>query len=484
MKKSVEFEVVIGLEVHVQLSTKSKIFSSDENAFGKDPNNNLSAITIAHPGVLPLLNKEVVDKAIRLGLALECELSKYLIFDRKNYFYPDLPKGYQITQDTTPICIGGGLNIPLKNGESRFVSLTKIHMEEDAGKSIHVEGEDYTNIDLNRAGVPLLEIVTDPVIKSSEEAMSFLTEIRKIVRYLDISDGNMEEGSLRCDANVSIHKPGTPLGNKVEIKNMNSFKNVGRAIDHEIKRQLDLITSRKEVASETRTFNVETGGSSSMRTKEVLNDYRYFPEPDISPTVLDDEWIKGVRSEIPALPQELQRRLEEEFNLPIYDAGILVEDKAFVDYFIDTSKFTKDFKQISNWIIGPIKSFLNQEGISISHFPLPPEIIGDIIERVNDGEISKSAAAQSLFKFLLKNPHSTVAEAIETLDIRKEGNSDFILSLVNEILDANPDKVKAYHSGKKGLTGMFMGELMKKSSGKVDPKIANQLIVETLESRK
>ncbi len=478
------YEPVIGLEVHVQLSTKSKIFSSDINSFGQEPNENISAITIAHPGVLPLINKSVVDCAIKMGLALNCDISRKLIFDRKNYFYPDLPKGYQITQDTTPICRNGGLEIRSSNGSKSYIALTKIHLEEDAGKSIHISGEDFTKVDLNRAGVPLIEIVTEPVLKSSDEAAIFLSEIRKIARYLEISDGNMEEGSLRCDANVSIHRKGEALGNKVEVKNMNSFRNVARAIDKEIERQLELKKAGKEIISETRTFNPATGETSEMRTKEVLNDYRYFPEPDISPIIVDDRWIDGIKSQMPALPHEVKLRLIEEFGLPEYDAGVLTEEKSKANYFIEVTAYIDEYKQISNWLMGPVRSYLNDNNLSIDRFPLKPKVIAEIIELVRSGRISQTIATQSLFRYLLKHPEVTPADAVDRLNIVQEGNSKKIQSLVNEILEANPDKVKAYHNGKKGLTGMFMGELMKKSSGKVDPKLANRLIVDSLESRR
>jgi len=479
-----DYEPIIGLEVHVQLATNSKIFSSDKNSFGNPPNENISAITIAHPGVLPLINKSVVDCAIKIGLALDCKINRRLIFDRKNYFYPDLPKGYQITQDSTPICINGGLEVELKNGKKRFVSLTKIHLEEDAGKSIHTEGEDFTKVDLNRAGVPLIEIVTGPVIQSSEEAAIFLSEIRKIVRYLEISDGNMEEGSLRCDANVSIRKKGDPFGSKVEIKNMNSFKNVSKAIEKEMIRQFKLIENGKTVISETRTFNPHSGETTGMRAKEVLNDYRYFPEPDISPIVIDDTWFDKIVSQMPPLPKQLKSKLMAEFGLPAYDATILTEEKSIADYFMKVAAISMEYKQISNWLMGPIRSFLKENNMKIQEFPLSPIVMADIIELVKSGEISKTAAVQNLFRFLLEHPEIDVRNAVEKLNIMQEGNSEKIFLLIDEILEGNPDKVKAYHNGKKGLIGMFMSELMKKSSGKVDPKLANQIIKDSLESRK
>ncbi|MDH5609979.1 MAG: Asp-tRNA(Asn)/Glu-tRNA(Gln) amidotransferase subunit GatB [Cyclobacteriaceae bacterium] len=478
------YEVVIGLEVHVQLATESKIFSSDVNSFGGNPNENISAVTIAHPGTLPLINKKAVDYAIKMGLALGCTINRELIFDRKNYFYPDLPKGYQITQDTTPICVGGGLEVVREDGQKKFIELTKIHLEEDAGKSMHVEGEDYTLVDLNRAGVPLIEIVTEPVLRTPEEAALFLAEIRKIIRYLGISDGNMEEGSMRCDANVSIRKAGEPLGSKVEVKNMNSIRNVTRAILFEIERQTDLKQCGKTIFSETRTFNPTRGDTTGMRTKEELNDYRYFPEPDISPLSIDEEWIRRLQAEMPELPQQLKARFENEYGLPAYDAGVLTEEKEIADYFLDTIGHTTSYKAVSNWLMGPVKSYLNEKGISIQAFPLAPARLADLLALVQSGTVSHTAASQQLFGYLLEHPDESAEESARKLNLVQEGNPDRILALVEEVLGQHPDKVKAYLNGKKALTGMFMGEVMKKAGGTIDPKETSRLIIETLESKR
>ncbi len=475
---------VIGLEVHVQLSTESKIFSADRNSFGQSPNRNIGPITLAHPGTLPVLNEKVVDYAIRMGLALDCDISKEMTFDRKNYFYPDLPKGFQITQDATPICKGGGLELKMENGETSFVSLTKIHLEEDAGKSIHEPGEDYTKVDLNRAGVPLIEIVTDPVIANSEVAALFLSEIRKLVRYLEISDGNMEEGSLRCDANVSVHQPGTPLGSKVEIKNMNSIRNVRKAIEVEIQRQIDLLEAGQIIKSETRSYDPQTLMSSEMRTKEELNDYRYFTEPDLSPLLLTDDWIQKIKDELPPLPGELKQKLMKQYDLPEYDATVLTEDKAFCRYFLDVCEHTSNYKKVSNWMMGRVKSFLKENGIEITAFSLAPKTLAELIDLIEEGKVSKNNASQKLFPHLLGSPDIGLSEAIIELHLDNETGQDNVQQLVDEVLDRFPDKVKAYHNGKKGLTGLFMGELMKVSAGKVNPKEANQLITDTLESRR
>ena len=314
-----ECETVIGLEVHVQLNTDSKIFSGYRNSFGNRPNTDVGAITLAHPGTLPLVSKEVVAMAMKLGIALDCQINRNLIFDRKNYFYPDSPKGYQITQDTTPICLGGSIQV-IKEGLASFsVELTKIHLEEDAGKSIHVQGKKYTNVDLNRAGVPLVEIVTEPLIVSSEQAGLCLITLRRLVRYLEISDGNMEQGSMRCDANVSVRRSGQPLGSKVEVKNMNSIRNVRKAIDYEIDRQINYMTKGIPIISETRMYHPETNTTSGMRTKEALNDYRYFPEPDISPIFISDQLYDQVKASLPMLPQEVRNLLITKYGLPSYD---------------------------------------------------------------------------------------------------------------------------------------------------------------------
>ncbi len=483
-KKQIELQPVIGLEVHVQLATRSKIFSWDKNEFGSEPNQNIGPITIAHPGTLPVLNKQAVDFAIRMGLALDCEITRKMTFDRKNYFYPDLPKGFQITQDATPICRGGGIKVELESGDHKFIELTKIHLEEDAGKSIHVDGKDYTNVDLNRAGVPLIEIVTEPIMATSEEAMLFLTEIRKIVRYLEISDGNMEEGSLRCDANVSLHEKGKPFGSKVEIKNMNSIKNVRKAIDKEIQRQREILSQGGEVISETRTFNPQTGQSAGMRTKEELNDYRYFTEPDLSPIEVSQEWIDEIKSTMPELPGQLRKRLTEEFELPEYDAGVITDEKEMAQYFLEVSQHSDHHKLTSNFVMGKIRSYLNEHSIGFRAFPIEPKKLADFINLIGNGVITNEIASKKLFPYLLENPDTDVGKAVNDLGLTNQEGEDFVLRLVNEVLDENPDKVKAYHNGKKGLTGMFMGEVMKRSKGKADPQQANKLITETLESRK
>lgn len=475
------FIPVIGLEVHAQLLTESKIFSGDSTKFGAEPNTQVSVITLGHPGILPKINKRAIEFAIRMGLACGSEITKKQIFDRKNYFYPDLPKGYQITQDKTPICIGGEITIRDKSGTSRHIRLNRIHLEEDAGKSTHQAGSDSL-VDLNRAGVPLIELVTEPDIRSSEEAYLLMMEIRKILRYLEICDGNMEEGSLRCDANVSIKKKGDKkLGQKVEIKNMNSFRNVQRAIDYEIKRQIDEITKGNKIISETRTFDAGAGKTYGMRIKEELNDYRYFPDPDLSPVEISEQWLEAIRSNMPALPQQLFYQFEEQYGLPKYDAMVLTESKEIAHYFLDVCQFTYHYKAISNWIMGPIKSFLNEQNIGIYQFPIKAKKLAELIDIIHHGKISHETASKEIFPVLLENPEISIEKYIQDKDLFKDIQAADIQDIIRVVLSANPAKVKEYKKGKKGLLGMFMGEVMKKTKGKADPQLVSKLIRELLE---
>jgi aspartyl-tRNA(Asn)/glutamyl-tRNA(Gln) amidotransferase subunit B len=477
-------ETVIGLEVHVQLNTKSKIFSSDNNDFGNQPNSDVGASTLAHPGTLPMVSKEVIDMGIKLGIALEGTINRNLIFDRKNYFYPDLPKGYQITQDATPVCKGGIVKIRRDDCPYFDVKLTKIHLEEDAGKSIHVKNADFTNLDLNRSGVPLLEIVTEPMIASSEQAGFCLIELRKLVRYLGISDGNMERGSLRCDANISLRSHGTTLGNKVEIKNMNSIKNVRKAIDHEVQRQTKMILSGQAIISETRTYNAHNNTTSSMRKKEELNDYRYFPEPDISPIIISDEWYESIKKSIPVLPDQVKKTLIKDYGLPNYDAQLLSDDRSIAEYFFRTANTCRHYKAISNWIMGPIRSYLNENEMCIGNLNLCHSKLADLINAVQKKEISLLDATRQVFRYLTKHSDVEVKDAIVTLGLAQVDDFDEIQQLIINILVDNPDKVKEYHNGKKGILGMFMGLVMKKSGKIRNPQKVNTMIKENLEKIK
>ncbi|MBT1701638.1 Asp-tRNA(Asn)/Glu-tRNA(Gln) amidotransferase subunit GatB [Chryseosolibacter indicus] len=475
-----KYTAVIGLEVHAQLLTKSKIYNADAAAYGNSPNTNVGVITLAHPGVLPKLNKKSIEYAIKMGLACNCEISRFNIFDRKNYFYPDLPKGYQLTQDRTPICKGGYIAISTSNGE-RNITLNRIHIEEDAGKSIHLENENDTLVDLNRAGVPLIEIVTEPSIRSSEEASALLTEIRKIVRYLEICDGNMEEGSLRCDANVSVMlKDAKEYGKKVEVKNMNSIRNVQRAIDYEIERQIELIESGANITSETRTFDAGSGKTYGMREKEELNDYRYFPDPDLSPLVVSEEWLASIKASMPALPRELVTKYVKSFHLPEYDAQVITDSKDVAHYFEEACQYTVNYKAVSNWVMGTVKSYLNETNSLASDLPVSPKTLAEVINLIDGGKISYTMAQQRLFPALLENSNKVPITLAQELNILQDSSADSILPIVEEVIKEFPLKVEEFKNGKKGIIAMFMGEVMKRSKGKADPKVANELLTKKL----
>lgn len=479
-----KYELVVGLEVHAQLLTNSKIFSSDAARFGQEPNTNISVVTLAHPGTLPKLNGKVAELAIKIGLACGCEISRYNIFDRKNYFYPDLPKGYQITQDKTPICKGGFLDIKTKEGEISHIRLNRIHIEEDAGKSIHLDGGNESLIDLNRAGTALIEIVSEPDIRQSEEAYIYMTEIRRLVRYLEICDGNMEEGSMRCDANVSVRLKGeTKLGKKVEVKNMNSVRNVQRAIDHEFVRQITLIENGGTIISETRTFDADSGKTYSMREKEEMNDYRYFPEPDLAPFIISEEYLMEIKAKMPPLPAQLFEKFTTVYGLPEYDAGVLTDEKNLALYFDAICSKTKNYKAASNWLMGSVKYHLNKLDIDIAAFPLKPEKIVELIELVDSNKISYSVASSKLFNEMVENPEIAALALAEKLNLLQESNDTVILPIIEEVLAKYPDKVLAYKKGSKNLLGMFMGEVMQLSKGKIDPKKANELIRNALEKK-
>lgn len=478
------YEAVIGLEVHAQMLTKTKAYSNDVNEYGARPNTNISAITLGHPGTLPKMNKQTINFAIRLGLALNCEIAGYQYFARKNYFYPDLPKGYQITQDKTPICTGGFVDVTLKDGSTKHIGITRIHMEEDAGKSIHDVDIYDTLVDLNRAGTPLLEIVTEPDLRSADEAYAYLTEIRQLVRYLDICDGNMEEGSLRCDANISVRKKGAPeFGTKVEVKNMNSIRNVHRAIEHEINRQIEAVEKGEEIFQETRSFDAVNGTTTAMRTKEAANDYRYFPEPDLQPIHVTKEQIEEVKGTMPVLPKALQNKYTEELGLSTYDAGILTSTKAFAHYFEELITKTKSYKAAANWMIGEVRSFLNQQGKTIEEFPLKPQTIAELIQLIEEGKMATSTAAQKLFPEMLEQPAVSPLKLAESLNLIQDAGDDEIITLINEVIKQHPNETERYKDGEKQLTGFFMGQLMKASKGKADPKKANKLMREILDQK-
>lgn len=477
-----KYEAVIGLEVHAQMLTRSKAYSNDINEYGSQPNTNVSVITLGHPGTLPKMNKKTIEYAIKLGLACGCDIAREQYFARKNYFYPDLPKGYQITQDKTPICTGGSIHIKLEDGSDKTIGLTRIHMEEDAGKSIHDVDIFDTLVDLNRAGVPLLEIVSEPDIRSSQEAYNYLTEVRKLVRYLDICDGNMEEGSLRCDANISVRLKGqAEFGTKVEVKNMNSIRNVQRAIEFEITRQIEAIEKGETLYQETRSFDALKGITISMRSKEAANDYRYFPEPDLQPLIMDEKQIATIKAKMPALPRELFLKYTGELGLSDYDAYNLTDSKGIALYYEEIIKHTKNYKAAANWMMGDIKSYLNEFGVEIDEFPLKPQTIAALITLIDEGKVSTSIASQKIFPEMLKQKDKTPLQLAEEMNLIQDSSEDAILGFINEVIAQHPSEVERYRNGEKQLVGFFMGQLMKVSKGKADPKTANALMRQTLE---
>ncbi|HEC44723.1 MAG TPA: Asp-tRNA(Asn)/Glu-tRNA(Gln) amidotransferase subunit GatB [Bacteroides sp.] len=483
MQAADKYDVVIGLEVHAQLNTLSKAFSADPNAFGSDPNQNVSVISLGHPGSLPKLNARVVEHAIKLGLAAGSKIAPSVSFARKNYFYTDLPKGYQISQHESPVCDGGNIMIRMK-GISKNIRLTRIHIEEDAGKSLHDQMPDASWIDLNRAGVPLLEIVTEPDLNSGEEAQAYLGEIRRLVRYLQICDGNMEEGSLRCDANVSIKKKSeTKLGTRTEIKNLNSISNVRKAIEFEVNRQVDILERGENVIQQTVSYDDQRNLTFPLRSKEEADDYRYFPEPDLNPFEIPEDLISRIRSELPSLPNELYRKFTEEFGLGDADAEALIESAPLAGYFEELVNDAKP-KTAANWLLGPVKSWMNENNSGIEEFPLSPAKLQSLIKLTTDELVSYTAAQQKLLPALLLNPDLDPGSLAEGMDLLKETGEDIILNQVKEALDKYPEKVQEYHRGKKGLLGLFMGEVMKLSGGKADPAIANKMILEELLNRK
>ncbi len=480
-----KYKTVVGLEVHSQLQTESKIFASDPNFFGAQANTNIGVITLAHPGVLPKLNKKAVEYAIKWGLACNCEIREWQYFDRKNYFYPDLPKGYQITQDKTPVCGAGFYPIRFKNAEGKTVEksvqIHHIHMEEDAGKSIHTDNEYFTQLDYNRAGTPLLEMVTEPCIESGEEAAAFMAEMRKLVRYLGIGDGNMDEGSLRCDVNISVMPVGsTVFGTKVEVKNMNSMKFIQKAIEYEVERQILAYEAGEKIIQETRSFDPNTNTTSGMREKETMNDYRYFPEPDMPPFEVKKDWVAAVKQQMPELPNQLFVKFTTQFGINEADAYTLTEDQDTAQYFTAIAIIAKQYKAASNWVLGPIRSYLNEQKIEISQFEVSPSAINDIIQLIDQNKVSFTAASQKLFPALVANPSKNISNLAQDLNIIQETDSNSIQPIIDEVLAAMPDKVKEYNNGKKGLLALFIGEVMKKSKGKADPKLTSSLVMASL----
>jgi aspartyl-tRNA(Asn)/glutamyl-tRNA(Gln) amidotransferase subunit B len=480
MSEIQDYEIVIGLEVHAQLLTKSKLFCGDSTVFGRDPNTQVSVISLAHPGTLPKMNKEVISMAVRLGLACNCDIVQHNYFARKNYFYPDLPKGYQISQHTTPICKNGYLEVQVGK-ETKKIRLNRIHMEEDAGKSLHDKNSDYTNIDYNRAGMPLLEIVTEPDLRSAEEAFAYVTALRKLVRHLGICDGNMEQGSLRCGVNISVRKKGDPkLGTKVEVKNLNSIRFIKKAIESESLRLIGMHQRGETILQQTRGLNESDFTTYSIRTKEDEDDYRYFPEPDLPPFFITDEMINAIRKEMTKPIAAIKEDLKTAYNLPEYDASQLANDNELVSYFENIIRETKNYKAAANWTIGPVKNYMATEELSIDEFMVPPGAVATLIQLIDDGSINFGIASQKIFPELIKNPGLDIDSYIRENSLQVETSSSQIDLLIQSALEKHAQKITEYKKGKKGLLSLFVGEVMKLSGGKVDAKLVTEKIIEKL----
>jgi len=469
---------VIGLEVHAQLLTESKIFCSCPTSPGEGPNSSTCPVCLGMPGVLPVLNRRVLEFGIRLGLALGCRIENHNVFSRKNYFYPDLPKGYQITQYENPLCSRGHLDVSV-DGNIRRIGIKRIHMEEDAGKSMHDETMPRSYMDFNRAGVPLLEIVTEPDIKDTAEAVAYLRELRQILMYLGICDGNMEEGSLRCDANVSVMKKGaTRLGTRTELKNMNSFRNVQRALDYEIERQTRLIESGSAVIQETLLWNAARGVTQPMRSKEESHDYRYFPDPDLVPVVVDDSLVREISSGLPELPSARRRRFIEQYGIPAYDADQLTQNRALADYFEECVRMLSLPKDVGNWIMSEVIRVLNEKSIPVKDLMVSPPMLAELVGLLKKGAVSNLAAKEIFSK--MADSGRTAAHVMKELGLEQVSDADALKGIIGRVLEENPKEVAQYRSGKIQLMGFFVGEVMKKSKGKANPKVAQEVIKELL----
>jgi aspartyl-tRNA(Asn)/glutamyl-tRNA(Gln) amidotransferase subunit B len=477
-----QYEIVVGLEVHAQLITKSKLFCSDSTAFGREPNTQVSVISLAHPGTLPKMNKEAIELAIKLGLACNCEIVTHNYFARKNYFYPDLPKAYQISQHTAPICRGGFVEIVVGK-ENKKVELNRIHIEEDAGKSVHDIDENFTGIDLNRAGIPLLEIVTEPCIRSSEEAYAYVTELRNMVRYLGVCDGNMEQGRLRCDVNISVRKKGEKkLGTKVEIKNLNSIRFIKKAIEFEALRLAELMDMGKEVVQQTRGFDETTNSTYAIRTKEDADDYRYFADPDLPPFLITEEMIEKVRKNMPPSQKQRVQTLIEQFKLSQYDASMLAANPGMENYFKEILSFSPNIKSAANWVLNPIKNWIIDNETGIEDFPIPPESIAETILLIDEGKITYGIAMQRIFPALIKNSSINVSEFAGENNLFLAENTTETDAWINAVLEKHPQKVTEFRKGKKGLIGFFVGEAMRLAKGKADAQQITDKLNEKLKS--
>jgi len=477
-----KFEAVIGLEVHAQLLTNTKIFCGCSTKFGNEPNSNVCPICLGHPGVLPVLNKKVVEFAALMGVATNSIINRNSIFARKNYFYPDLPKGYQISQFEKPICEFGSVEIEKKDGQKKIIGITRIHMEEDAGKSIHDRG-DTTSIDVNRCGVPLLEIVSEPDMRTSEEAYLYLSKIKQLVQYLEICDGNMEEGSLRCDANISVRPLGQKeFGTKVEIKNMNSFRNVERAINFEINRQIELIEDGGKIIQETLLWDADANEAHPMRSKEEAHDYRYFPDPDLVPIEINADWFNSIKTGVPELPDAKRERFISKLSLPVYDAEVLTQTKELANYFEQVVSVTNEAKTASNWVMVEVLKVLNEQKVDVKNFPVTPQNLGGLIQLIQKGTISGKIAKEVFAEMITS---AKTAEAIvEEKNLVQISDTSEIEKIIQDIFNANENQVNEFLEGKEKVFGFFVGQTMKATKGKANPQVVNELLMKKFESLK
>ena len=470
--KTGDWEIVIGIEVHAQIISQSKLFSGSSTSFGSEHNTQVSFVDAGMPGMLPVINSVCVEQAVKTGLCLNAKINKFSIFDRKNYFYPDLPQGYQISQFEQPIVGEGKVIIDLEKGVEKEVRIERLHLEQDAGKSIHDQHPSYSYVDLNRSGVALMEIVSMPDISSAEEAQAYIKKLRNIMKYLQTCDGNMEEGSLRADINVSVRKPGDELGTRCEIKNVNSIKFIGQAIEYEAKRQINLIESGESIKQQTRLFDPKKGQTRSMRSKEEAHDYRYFPDPDLLPLSFTDEFVEGIRKTLPELPDIRRKRFVEDFGLSPYDAGILVSEKETADFFEIASK-NSNSKLVCNWIVGELFSILNKDSKTIQESPVTPENIGKLINLIDDGTIT-GRIAKDIFEIMIDSGDDPVS-IVDSNDMRQVSDEGELDGIIEKIIQSNPDQVKSLEE-KPNLMGWFVGQVMQETKGKANPKTVNELL--------
>ncbi|NQV81316.1 MAG: Asp-tRNA(Asn)/Glu-tRNA(Gln) amidotransferase subunit GatB [Alphaproteobacteria bacterium] len=467
------WEMVIGLEVHAQITSKSKLFSGASTAFGAEPNTQVSLVDAAMPGMLPVINKVCVEQAVRTGLGLKAQINLRSVFDRKNYFYPDLPQGYQISQFLQPVVGAGTVVLDMDDGQTREIGITRLHLEQDAGKSVHDLSPDRTYVDLNRSGIGLMEIVSEPDLRTPEEAGAYLRKLRSILRYLGTCDGNMEQGSMRADVNVSVRRPGADYGTRCEIKNVNSVRFVQQAIEYEAQRQVDILEEGGVIAQQTRLFDARKGETRSMRSKEEAHDYRYFPDPDLLPLEFDQAWVEEIASSLPELPDDRKARFVGELGLSPYDAGVLVAEKEVAEFFEEAAR-GRDAKTVVNWIMGDLFGALNKSGLDIARSPISAAHLGALIDLIGDNTIS-GRIAKDVFDEMMKTGRAP-AEIVDQRGLRQVTDSGAIEAIVDAVMEGNPDKVTEYRAGKDKLFGFFVGQVMKQSQGKANPKIVNDLL--------